>query len=59
MISLLLFTLLISTPIYGMCLWLTHTRLHWRYVGLLQIALSGCYLIIVFYAAGLAQSHAP
>ncbi len=59
MISQFLFTLFITTLIYGVCLWLTHTRLRWRYIGLLQIALSGGYLMVIFYAAGLAQSHSP
>ncbi|HRD49598.1 MAG TPA: hypothetical protein PL166_08360 [Candidatus Contendobacter sp.] len=59
MIYLLALTMLITTLIYGVCLWLTHAWLRWRYVGLLQIALSGCYLIIIFYAVGLVQSHSP
>lgn len=59
MISRLLLVILISTLIYGICLWLTHILLRWRYIGLVQIALSGCYLIIIFYAAGLFQSHSP
>lgn len=59
MISLLVLIMLISTLVYGICLWLTHARLRWRYVGLLQIALSGCYLIIIFYAVGFVQSHSP
>lgn len=59
MIYLLALTMLITTLIYGVCLWLTHARLRWRYVGLLQIALSGCYLILIFYAVGLVQNHSP
>jgi hypothetical protein len=59
MIGRLLFIMAISTLIYATGLWLTHTRLRWRYVGLLQIALNGGYLIAIFYSAGLMQRLSP
>ncbi len=59
MIGQLLFAIAISTLVYTLGLWLTHTRLRWRYIGLLQIALSGLYLMVIFYVAGLMQRLSP
>lgn len=42
---------LIITAFYSVCLWFTHKAVHWQYIGLVQIAVTGCYLISIFYVA--------
>jgi len=52
MIYLFITAVLLTGSICGAGLWLTHKMLRWQYIGLVQIALVGIYLIVVFTLAG-------
>lgn len=47
----------ISTLLYGLALWITHHQLRWRYIGLIQIALTAAYLISIFFMAHQMQDY--